>query len=267
MKLPALAVLILAATPALAHAGGGIKAHLECTPAGGKILKTTQKAVLDKDVSCAVVVDGGTVPAGAVIAVTSTVASPAGPILEQHHAGTASGDGKRYASEPFKAGADFVGCAAVTFEGSIYDPALKDKPPVWKKAVTIQPPCGAPVATHGKLKCVADTDHGMLTFPGNGDATKADLSDGLTCTLTWSPDAGGDVPKWGAINVHGSGKPAELRPLAPPPGGTALIAFAQLIRPVFPACKPFVVEAALLRADGAVLATFKQPIAQACAKP
>jgi hypothetical protein len=33
-----------------------------------------------------------------------------------------------------------------------------------------------------------------------------------------------------------------------------------------PACKPFVVDAVLLRSDGAAVATLKQPIVQACKK-
>ena len=68
------------------------------------------------------------------------------------------------------------------------------------------------------------------------------------------------------FGVHRAEAPLIVRPVTRPPGSDASLAFTQLMSPAVPKCRSFVVDAALLRADGAALWKGHIAIPQVCKK-
>jgi hypothetical protein len=256
--------IVLGAIAGQASAGAALKAHLECIPAGGTAYKATQKAALDKDVICTIVVDGGAMPAGVQAKVTLAVTTPAGPIGTVAHPATAASDGKRFAAESFRAKADFLPCAGITIEGTIAPTGQDKSKPLWKDKIAVEPTCAAAKPSTAKLVCTGDSPAGIVIFPGSGDKAKAPLDQGLTCTINVTSE--GDPAKYGVFAVRGRPEPTAVTPVTKPKDATLPLAYTQLLATALPTCKSFTIDAALLGGDGAVLWTTKLPIAQVCKK-
>jgi hypothetical protein len=116
MKLlvPVFGLLALGATAR----AGSLKAHLECTPDGGTVLKAKQKLALDKDIACSVIVDGGSVPADAKVAIDAKVTTPLGAV-KGHPKDASSPDGKTYTADRLRAGGDFLPCGGLQIDAAI----------------------------------------------------------------------------------------------------------------------------------------------------
>jgi len=69
------------------------------------------------------------------------------------------------------------------------------------------------------------------------------------------------------LQIEGATTPAVIGVLAATGNAKAPIMYTQFIGAQVPKCKKFVVDAAVLDADGGAMWTAKLPIAQACAKP
>jgi hypothetical protein len=260
MKALALSVLAVAlAHAAPAHAGAGsLKAHLDCT-ADGTALKAKQKAALDKDVTCAVVVDGGAAPADATVIVDAKVTTPIGAVKGHPHEAKAT-DGKHFAADAFKSGQDYLACGGLRLDATIVESAKV----LWTGSLAVSSSCPVPKAATAKANCGADSANaGYVTFPGNGDKLAAELSQDLTCTVVGPDDASAH---FGVLQIEGSSELAFIGVLAAPEAGKPRIAYKQFIGSVVPKCKPFVVDAAVLDTMGAPLWQGKVSIAQSCKK-
>ncbi|HTJ41166.1 MAG TPA: hypothetical protein VL463_03695 [Kofleriaceae bacterium] len=258
MKLASLSLLALVGLAAPAFAGG-VKAHLECTPDAGTMLKAKQKIALDHDIACSIVVDSGTVPADAKATIDAKVVSPIGAV-KGHLKDATSPDAKRFTAPAFKAGGDFLPCGGLQFDAAI---AQGDKT-LWSGSLAVSSKCAAVKPIKGTLNCAADSAAGYVSYPGNGDTMKPELPDGITCTVV-GPEGNTDA-HLAVIAIHGDKEPASINLMSVPQGAKAPLAFNQFIGASVPKCKSFVVDAAILDKTAASMWTGKLAIAQVCKK-
>jgi hypothetical protein len=246
------------AVAAPAHAGGSLKAHLACT-ADGKALKAKEKAPLDKDVTCAVVVDTAKVPANVQVTIDAKVATPIGAVKGHPHEAKPT-DGHTFAADVFKSGKDYLACGGLQVDATIAAGATT----LWTGSLAVPTTCSPGKPVTAKLNCGADSANaGYVTFPGNGDKVAAELSDGITCTVIGPDDKSAH---YGVLQIEGASSLAVIAVLTAPEAGKPPIAYTQFIGTVVPKCKPFVVDAAVLDNLGGPLWQGKLPIAQSCKK-
>jgi hypothetical protein len=259
MKLLA-SFLTVAALGAPAFAGAALKAHLECTPDGGKPLAARQKVALDKAITCSIVIDAGAVPAGDSKAVIDAkVGTPIGPVKGHPHDAKPA-DAKHLTADPFKPAADFLNCGGLQIDATI---SGGDKV-VWSASLAVQSACSPAKTVKAAVNCGADAgDKGYVTFPGNGDKIGPTLDAGLTCTITGPDDASAH---YGVLQVEGASTPGVIGLLAAQGNAKTPIMYTQFMASQLPKCKPFVVDAAVLDADGGAMWTTKLPIKQSCSK-
>jgi hypothetical protein len=260
MKAKALGLSVVAIALALAAPAraGALKAHLECTN-DGKTLKAKDKAALDKDTTCAVVVDAGKLPADATVTIDAKVTTPIGAVKGHPH-DAKSTDGKRYAADAFGAGKDYIPCAGLQVDAT----ATQGAKTLWSGTLAVSSSCAAGKPVTAKMNCAADSvNAGYVQFPGDGDKIAAELQGDITCTLVGPSDASAH---YGVLQIEGASSPAVIAVLHAPDAGKPPIAFTQFVGSVVPKCKPFVVDGAVLDTQGGPIWQGKLSIAQSCKK-
>jgi hypothetical protein len=263
----AVVLLALVAVPIGARAArAGVTAHLACAADGGKPLASRAKIKVDKLVACTIIVDKGAVPAGATATITAASVTPAGgvPVTKTADPVTTARADHKVAFAPiasFAAGTDFMACSALRFDGVITSGTTV----VWKGAVETRAACTDIKPRTGALTCIGLVHGAPLDYPGDGVKQKPSLDEaGLTCTI--KVKGTGDAPAFGVFNVASSTKPPLARSIANDDKFPEPRAFVQLTAPLLPACKPFVVQGAVLRQDGALLWSGTLAIPQVCKK-
>ncbi|MCE9572229.1 MAG: hypothetical protein K8W52_03650 [Deltaproteobacteria bacterium] len=265
-RLVAFAVAGLALPLAARTAHAGISAHLECAHDGGKPLPARARIVLDKLVACTIVIDKGAVPKDATATIVAGSVTPAGTAVVPRTADpttTPRADHKA-AFAPiasFSAGTDFMACSTVRFDASI----TQGTTVLWHGAVENRGACTSIKPLGGELTCIGLVHGAPIDYPGEGMTKKPSLAEaGVTCTVKIKGT--GDAPQFVVFNVQGANKPPLARAVATDAKFPEPRAFAQLMPPLLPTCKNFVVQAATLRQDGAVLWSGTLKIPQSCAK-
>lgn len=259
--------VIVSAGVARAHGPDHAKAHLACTMDGKSV---GARAILDHDVTCAIVVDDGKLIPIDAGKVSVTVALPYGssaPIDQPaHQTGTAWA-----AAAAFTAGHDYLRCEVTTFAGELR--AHGDV--VWSGSIVIRPACARPKVSP-KIACseaTASLDDDLGLVPHDSDESLGPPPEQhlvLRCTVTVAhapkvalramvarPTDHGealDIPANFELTDDGHGGVTGHGDLAP--GQSRHIGERD--------CPPLAIAAAVWTADGAILWTGKVRAVVAC---
>ncbi|MBL0220673.1 MAG: hypothetical protein IPQ07_43250 [Myxococcales bacterium] len=255
---------MLVASPA--HAGGKVKAHVECM--SGLPIKSGKAAKLTEELWCTIRVDSlGKYKAAELkghllphITQSSTLSTQPearfGPLADTQ-------DGVEFRlDKPFAVNVDYKTCEPFTIGASLDDESLSaEDMTVWSETFKVAATCPKPKKIAGTLRCHYSAQDGtLLKWPGNGAKLKPRMETTFYCSIV-APKSETGVKYEVSLGIAGKGTPKKGDFEHDEAG--APFFDAQFEEDVYQACSNFTVTGEV-RAAGTSLWSGKLPIKQDC---